>query len=171
MKRATPFLGAAFLALVAVWWWRDALFPGEEARIRKSLETLAGEVSFEPNEGGIAVGRRISGVVGRFSPGAEIQLEILGAGSFHVTGSGEIQQTLWAARRGARRLRVRFYDIVATVAPEGRSAEARLTATAEAKGNQSNQEVFEAMEFRFQLQKVDGRWLISRVDTVQALTQ
>lgn len=171
MKRAVPFLGVAILALVALWWWRDALFPGDEVRIRKSLEALAGEVSFEPNEGGIAAGRRISSAVGRFSPTAEVQLEILGAGSFRLTGGGEIQQTLWAARRGARRLRVRFFDILATVSPGGRTADARLTATAEAQGNRSNQEGFEAMEFRLQLQKVDGNWLISRVDTVQALTQ
>ncbi|MFO1460365.1 MAG: nuclear transport factor 2 family protein [Verrucomicrobiota bacterium] len=171
MRRSIPFLGVAILALVALWGWRDTLFPGEEVRIRKTLESLMGEVSFEPNEGGIAAGRRISAAVGRFTPDAEIQLEILGAGSFHISGGGEIQQTLWAARRGARRLRVRFFDIVPSVSPGGRSADARLTATAEAVGNRSNQEGFEAMEFRLQLQRVEGAWRISRVDTVQALTQ
>ncbi|MBL9172587.1 MAG: nuclear transport factor 2 family protein [Verrucomicrobiales bacterium] len=171
MKRATPYFGAAILALMAIWWWRDTLFPGEEVRIRKSIESLAGLVSFESNEGGLAAGRRISAAVARFAPGAEIQLEILGAGSFHLTGGGEVQQTLWAARRGAQHLRVRFFDILATVSPDGRSAEARLTATAEARGNRSQQEGFEAMEFRLQLQKVDGAWQITRVETVQALTQ
>ena len=84
------------VAAVAVgWWWRESLFPGELTRVRSSLETLATEVSFTSKEGGISTGRRISSLVDHFTPDAVIEVEILGAGTFHLNGRGEIQQAIY----------------------------------------------------------------------------
>ena len=160
------------VAAVAVgWWWRESLFPGELTRVRSSLETLATEVSFTSKEGGISTGRRISSLVDHFTPDAVIEVEILGAGTFHLNGRGEIQQAMWGARRAASSLQVRFFDILVELAADGQSASAHLTATADAKGNQRNPEGFEALEFRFQLRQLDGSWKVQQVTTVPTLKQ
>ena len=170
MKRLGLALVVVILG-VAAWWWRDSLFPGEETRLRRSLEHLAAELSFGENEGVIATTRRISAVVNHFAPDASIQVEILGAGTFHREGRDEIQAILWGAHREARSLRVKFFDILVDLAPEGSTASAHLTATADAKGRRRNQEGFEAIEFRFQLRKLDGAWKVQQVETVQTLKQ
>ncbi len=158
-------------AAAAGWWWRESLFPGELTRVRRSLEALATEVSFTSKEGGISTGRRISSLVDHFTPEAVIEVEILGAGTFHLNGRGEIQQAMWGARRAASSLQVRFFDILVDLASDGQTASAHLTATADAKGKLRNQEGFEAMEFRFQLRRMDGAWKVQQVATVQTLKQ
>jgi len=165
-------LPALLLALgLAGWWWRHAWMPTEADRVRSFVEGLAADVSFGPDEGGIAAGRRISRVVESFAPDASVQMDILGAGSFQLSGGPEIQQTMWGARRAARRLEVRFHDIVPEIAPDGQTSTAHLTATAEAHGARRDQEVFEAIEFRFQLRKMAGAWKVQQVETVPTLKQ
>lgn len=167
---------AVILALgVGGWWGRSAWLPSEADRIRHFMESLAAEVSFGPDDRGIATGRRITRLVNHFTPDASIQMEILGAGSFQLSGRGEIQQTLWGARRAAQLLSVRFYDIVVELAPGGESSTAHLTATAEARaadrGTRRNQELFEAVELRFGLRRVEGAWKVQWVETVPTLKQ
>lgn len=107
----------------------------------------------------------------QFSAEAQIEVEILGAGNFNLNGRGEIQQAMWVARREARRLEVRFLDIVVELGPDARTAVAHLTATADVTGNRRRQEGFEAMEFRFFLEKLDGAWKVRQVETIQTLKQ
>lgn len=170
MKRLMSLVAVGAVAF-ALWWWRETLFPGEQTRVRRFMEALATEVSFGPDEGGIAVGRRISALTDRFAPDAVVEVEILGAGTFHLNGRGEIQQIMWAARREAKRLEVRFFDIVVDLASDGQTASAHLTATANAEGRRRKQEEFEAIEFRFRLRKLDGAWKVQQVETVQTLKQ
>lgn len=170
MKRLFLILVLA-AAGFAGWWWRESIFPGEKTRVLRALASLATDVSFDAREGPISAGRRISALVDRFAPDATIELEILGAGEFHLNGRGEIQQVLWGARRAASSLQVRFFDILLDLAPDGQSASAHLTATADAKGNLRNQEEFEAIEFRFQLRKLEGQWKVQQVETIPTLKQ
>jgi len=171
--RRWALAGVVLLLGFAGWRMRGALFPGEADRVRQFLGAVAADVSFGANEGGLAAGRRISRLVDRFAPDASIQLDILGAGTFHLSGQGEIQQTLWGARRAGERLEVRFFDIVLDLPEEKTSATAHLTATADAKGRVRgrHQEAFEAIEFRFRLRKRDGAWKIQEVETVPTLKQ
>ncbi|MBX3731778.1 MAG: hypothetical protein KF791_04195 [Verrucomicrobiae bacterium] len=164
-------LAAVLVLFLAGWHWRERLFPGEVVRVRRVLDAVAADVSFEPSEQGIAAGRRISRLVDHFSAEAHIEVEILGVGTFNLNGRGEIQQAMWVARREARRLEVRFLDIVVELGPDGRTSVAHLTATAEITGNRRRQEGFEAMEFRFFLEQVDGAWKVRQVETIQTLKQ
>ncbi|MCW5556636.1 MAG: hypothetical protein KIT22_02140 [Verrucomicrobiae bacterium] len=132
-------LPAVLLALalgLAGWWWSQALIPSEADRVRSFIKDLAADVSFGPEErGNIAAARRISRLVGRFTPDASIQVDILGAGSVHLSGRSEIQEALWGVGRVARQLEVRFHDIVPKICRRGDNHGAS-TATAEARGGQ-----------------------------------
>lgn len=159
------------VALGLGWFFREALFPSEVSRIQQHLIQLASDVSFGPQEGNMAAVRKVSAVTDRFAADASIEVDVLAMGSFHLTGREEIQQALWAARRMARRLHLKFHDIVVQLAEGKQSADVHLTATAEAEGRGRNQEGFDAVEFGFQLRKWEGKWVIQRVSTIQTLKQ
>ena len=62
-------------------------------------------------------------------------------------------------------LTVEFLDINVTVGPDQKSAVANLTAKAKVPG-----EDFMVQELKFTLKKIQGAWLILRVETVKTLS-
>lgn len=170
MKRLQLWIIVAVM-LAAGWWWRESIVPGELTRVRKSLESLATEMSFTSAEKGISTARRISALVDHFAPDAAVQVEILGTGTFDLNGRAEIQQVLWGARRAASSLEVRFFDIQIQLDLGGQAATAQLTATAVAKEDRRHLEGFEAIEFEFGMRKIDGAWKVEKVATVATLKQ
>jgi hypothetical protein len=79
----------------------------------------------------------------------------------------EITQAALFARSRAGGLQVKFPDINVMVAPGKRSATVDLTVTATA-GSESESFV---QEMKFTLHKIDGQWLITRVETVKTLSR
>jgi hypothetical protein len=63
-------------------------------------------------------------------------------------------------------LTVKFPDINVTVDPDQQSAQADITVEAQAPGEQD----MTVQEMRFTLRKLDGKWLITRVQTVRTLS-
>jgi ABC-type transporter MlaC component len=78
----------------------------------------------------------------------------------------EIVQAALAARSAVGGLTVKFPDINITVAPDKQSATADLTVEI----NVSNQRDPIVQEMKFTLQKTDGKWLVTRVETVRTLS-
>ena len=70
------------------------------------------------------------------------------------------------ARSRAGGLRVKFPDINITVAPDKQSAVVDLTVEANISGEHNSI----VREMKFTLQKTDGQWLITRVETVRTLS-
>jgi hypothetical protein len=84
----------------------------------------------------------------------------------HILGRGEITQAALGVRSAVGGLKVQFPDINVTVAPDKQSAEADLTVEV----NISSERERIVQEMKFTLQKTDGKWLITRIETVRTLS-
>jgi hypothetical protein len=156
-------LAAALLAF-GIWMW-TVLFPSPEKAIRKRLVELARTASFSSNEGNLM---RLAGAQSLgffFSTNIEVNIDVPGHRHDFV-GRGEIIQAALAARSAVAGLMVKFPDINITVAPDKQSAVADLTVEARVSGQQD----LIVQEMKFTLQKTDGKWLVTRIETVRTLS-
>jgi len=62
-------------------------------------------------------------------------------------------------------VKVEFYDVAVTLAPDKKSAVATLTGKARMAGEKE----FFLQVLKFSLNRMEGEWLVSRVETVKAL--
>src|SRR5262249_40851196 len=77
----------------------------------------------------------------------------------------EIVQGLSAAKTAAT-ITVKFHDITVTVSGDGLTAQADVTVEVQVSGE--SEVVIQQMKFT--LKKVDGKWLITKVQTVRPLS-
>jgi hypothetical protein len=155
----------AVLVGLGLWGWR-AWFPGPEAVIRKRLTELARTASFSANEGALAKLANAQSLTAFCTPDVEITVDIPGHSTQTINGHDELLSAVAGARSAVHGLNVEFFDILVTVAPDQNSAEANLTA----KGKVSGEKDFYVQELKFLLKKVEGQWLIFRVETVRTLS-
>ena len=165
MQKSLRLLGALALIMIGVWCWL-IFFPSPEKAIRSRLNNLANTVSFEPKDGTIARGYSVQKAAGFFTLDVEAQADIRGMQPLHFSGRDEIQQALLWGANSLRGLKVEFLDINVTVEPDKQTAKANLTARWAISGNRD----FDVLEFNFLLKKVDGKWLIYRVEMVKTLS-
>ena len=165
MQKFIRLLGAIALIGIGVWIWLT-FFPSPEKAIRSRLNNLAKTVSFEPKDGTIARGYSAQKAAGFFTLDAEVQVDVRGMEPLHFNGRDEIQQALMWGARSLRGLKVEFLDINVTLEAGKQTAKANLTGRWTVSGNRD----FDVMEFNFLLRKVDGNWLIYRVETVKTLS-
>lgn len=156
-------LAAALIAL-GVWGWR-VLFPSPEKIIRSRLTQLAATASFKGDEGMIAKAYRAEKLAGFFTANAVLHVDVSGYEAHTIEGRAEVQQMALAARQHLQGLKVEFRDINVTLGPNKQSARVDLTGKATVPGRN---DLF-VQEFDVQLKKVDGTWLIDRVETVKTL--
>ncbi len=150
---------------LGVWgWW--IFFPSPERAIRARLDALARTLSFEPKDGTLARGYGAEKAAGFFTTNVEINVEARGFEPLHFSRRDEIQQAALGAARFLRGLKVEFLDINLTLNPDQQSAKANLTG----KWTPSGDRDFNVLEFNFLLMKVNGTWLIYRVDSVKTLS-
>ena len=165
MKSIFRLVLAAALVGLGVWMW-FVLFPSPGKVIRKRLVGLARTVSFSTNEGNLT---RLAGAQNLgffFSTNVEVNIDVPGHERHVFVGRGEIIQAAVAARATVGGLKVKFPDINITVAPDKQSATADLTVEARVSGQQD----LIVQEMKFTLQKTDGQWLVTRVETVRTLS-
>ena len=156
---------AAILVAAGVWGWRT-LFPGPEKAIRASLAGLAQTASFG-DEGTLAKAYYSQKLTGYFSTNVEVNVDIQGFGTQTLSGRDEIQQAALIARQRLRGLKVEFVDVHVTLSPDRQTAVANLTAKAMLVG----QSDFSPQEMNISLRKVNGRWLVYRIETVKTLSR
>jgi hypothetical protein len=165
MKMALRFLLLAALVALGLWLW-TVLFPAPEKVIRQRLTKLARTVSFSGDEGQVMRLAGARNLAGFFSTNIEINIEVPGHERHSFMGREEITQAALAVRSGSGSLKVKFPDIQVTVAPDRQSAVADLTLEANLPGEPDPI----VQEMKFTLQKTDGEWLITRVETVRTFT-
>jgi len=158
-------LSAAFIAL-GFWLW-TVFFPSPEQIIRKQLANVARAVSFTANEGLLARAHNASKLAGYFSVDAQVSLDAPGHDSYTFNGRNEIMQAAAGARSAAGALAVEFLDVAVALAADKLSATVDLTAKAKIPGERD----FYVQEVKFTLKKIDGDWLIVRVETVKTLSR
>jgi ketosteroid isomerase-like protein len=154
------------LAGLGYWGW-GVLFPHPEQAIRKRLNELARAASFSGGEGALVKVAKAQAVTAFCTEDVAIIVEVPGYPRQEIHGTAELLQAAAAIRTYREGFKVQFFDIVVKVAPDQKTAVADLTA----RGDVPRERDFSVQELRFKLKKVDGKWLVSHVETVQPLSR
>ena len=162
MKRIV--LGVVLLALG--WWAWTMLFPGPEKLIRKRLAEVAATASYAGNEGALARLAHVQKFASCFSLDVEVVIDLSPRGSHTLSGRDEVSQAMMAVRSHLSALHVEFLDANVDLAADRQSAVVDLTLKLTAPGETD----FAAQEMKFTLRKINGDWLITRVETVKTLS-
>jgi hypothetical protein len=101
-----------------------------------------------------------------FTTDVDVDLNVPGYDSITLHGRDEVLQVAMASRSRLSSLKVEFPDMNVTIDPGGQTAKVNLTAKADVPGERD----ISAQEFNFMLKKVDGKWLIYKVETVKTLS-
>ena len=165
MKIVFRIILFAALAALGIWLW-TVLFPSPEKVIRKRLVGLANAVSFSSDGNNLVRLAGAQSLGGFFSVDVQVDIDVPGHERHSFTSRQEITQAALAARSAVTALKVKFPDINITVAPDKQSAVANLTLEARVSG----QPDLIVQEMKFTLQKTDGKWLVTHVETVRTLS-
>ncbi|HTR42036.1 MAG TPA: hypothetical protein VMH87_10515 [Pseudomonadales bacterium] len=165
MKYLPRIIFLAIAAALAVWLW-TVFFPSPEKVIRKQLLSLAGDVSFSPGQNNLVKIAHAQSIADFFATNVVLDLTLPEHPEQTTLGRDEITQAALVTRQQLTELDVKFPDINVTVAPDQNSATADVTV----EGNVSGERDAILQEVKFTFQKVDGHWLISRVETVRVLS-
>ena len=156
---------AALLALG--FWLYTVLFPGPEKAIRKQLTRVARLASIKPDQGLLSRGANIQELADCFDSTIEITLNLRGGSEHSVTGRDGIIELAKMAHARFRMLQIDFLDMNVALAPDKQSATVHLTA----KASSSEEKDFQVQELKFNLKKINGRWLIISIETVRTLSR
>lgn len=165
MKRVVQLLFIMALAGLAYWLW-TVFFPSPEKVIRSRLTALAKTVSFDSRGGMLSQALSAEKIGDYFTTDVDIEIDVSGYGKTSLQGRDEVQQAAMAARSRLTALKVGFVDINVKLDPDGQGAKVNLTGNANVPGEKE----LSAQEFNIVLKKVDGKWLISQVETVKTLS-
>jgi hypothetical protein len=165
MKRVGQVVLVAAAIALGFWLWNH-FFPSPEKVIRSRLQALAETVSFKAGEGNISKIYNFQKLPDYFTPDVTVIAEVRGYPSISVDGRDDLVQVMMATRQTLSWLNVQLVDINVTLSEDKQTAVANFTAKATA----SNQPDLFVQEFNFMLRKVDGRWLIYRIETVKTLS-
>jgi hypothetical protein len=162
------FYALLLVALIALgtWGWRT-LFPGPRSIIRSRLSQLAKTASFDRNDGGIARVNKARRLPEFLAPDVVINLDLRGSGELTLSGRDQVQEAVNAALFQGRlgTLKIEFQDVSVTLGADGQTAVANLTCKAFVEG--WNDFVIKELDISFR--KMDGKWLICRIETVKTL--
>jgi hypothetical protein len=165
MKMGFRVFGVVVLVLLGAWLW-TIWFPSPQKIIHQRLEAVAKCVSFTPGEGVLVKLAGAQNLAGYFATNAEINVEASGHDKIIISGRNEITQAALSARSAFGSLKVKFLEVSVTVAPDRQSASVNLTADADI----SDQRDAFVQEIRILLRRIDGEWLITRVETLRTVS-
>ena len=166
MKIVLRLILVAALVGLGFWLW-TVLFPGPKKIIRRHLLELARTVSSSPGETDLTRLAAARNAAGFFATNVEVSVEAPHFTPRRSMDREEITQIVLFARSREGGLRVTFPDINVTVLPDKQSALAEVTVEARVAGEPD----LVIQEMKFTLRKIDGQWLITRVESVQTLSR
>lgn len=164
MKILARLVLLAVLAAVGFWLW-TFLFPSPQKVIRARLNRAASLASFGPRDGNISRVAAIEALGNYFTEEIEIKVDVPNYESQSYHRREELTQAAMAARGAVSSLKVDFPDINVDVDASQLAATADVTLRADING-EKNAVIQEA---RVYFKKVDGKWLIYRLDTLRTL--
>jgi hypothetical protein len=166
MKIIFRIVLVAAVAALGVW-LGTVLFPGPQKVIRQRVLELARTVSSAPDESDLMRLAAAHNVAGFFSTNVDLKVELPQLSRRSSLDREEITQAVLIARSRTGGLQVKFPDVNVTMAPDRRSAVVNLTVTATVGGEPESI----VQEMKFTVRKIDGKWLIVRVETVRTLSR
>jgi hypothetical protein len=152
------WLAVGGLVLLAV----RQLLPNDEKRIRKTLLELADKASAPGSGRALDHLAAAAEVAAFFAPQFEINIETTGV-DLAISERAELIQTVVSARSLPRSARIEFLDIVVNVGTDNKVATAELTARVAISGERDSI----VAELRFEMIKLERRWLIRRIETMR----
>jgi hypothetical protein len=165
MKWVARILLVLLLSAVGVWvWWR--FFPNDQTAVRRQLEQDARYVSFSPGESAISKGLAINSLMDDCTDDVEISVDIQGYQRQSMSGKDELRPAATIVRAHLTSLKVEFLDMNIEVAPNRQTAIVDLTAKIRVPGEQE----FFPQELKFTMKKVNGKWMIRKIETVKTLS-
>ena len=164
MKIAFRIFMAAVVAGLGFWLWL-ILFPSPEKQVLKKISNLAETATFRADDGSFVSAGKVSNLIGYFSTDAQIIMDVSGVGHGSLNGRDEIRETAAGTFMRMKSLDVKFLDAQAKIGVDKQSAEVNCTAEVRAGENKD----LGVQELRFELRKIDGNWLITRVESVKTL--
>jgi ketosteroid isomerase-like protein len=165
MKILPRLIFIVILAALAFWLW-TILFPSPQKIIRKRLLSMAGNISFSQNENNLVKMADAQHVADFFADNVTVDLTLPGRVEQSTLDHEEITQAMLISRQQATDLQMKFPDINVTVAPDKNSAVADVTLDATVSGE--HDAILQEVKFTFE--KVNGQWLIDKVETVRVLS-
>src|ERR1700722_2373103 len=154
---------AAFIA-IGFWLW-SALFPSPEKVIRNRLNKAARLASFTAAEGNIARVANIEALGTYFTDEIEIKIDVPNYESHTFTRREELTQAALAARSVSSSVKADFPDITIDLDAGGQTATASVTLRVDINGEKDAV----IQELKIYLKKVNGDWLVYRLDTLRTL--
>lgn len=164
MKRAVQVVLVLAVIAFGFWLW-TVLHPSPERVIRSRLNALAKTISFESGGGMLSQAYNAQKAGEFFTADVDVEANVSGYDPMSLHGRDEVVQAAMAVRSRLASLKVEFVDMNITFDPDGQGAKVNLTG----KATVSGQPDISAQEFNFMMKKVDGKWLIYRVETVKTL--
>ena len=164
MKKQIKLL--ALVALIAGGTWLVfALRPNEEKIIQRRLEELARAASFRAGESPLVALGAVQTLRGFFTADVSIRARLGSLGERTVEGLDELTELIAGARQGVAGADFKFTAARVEVAADHESAVV-LSALQYRLGAERSAD---ACDLRFTLRKIDGRWRIAKVETVELL--
>jgi hypothetical protein len=154
-------------AALALGWWLWTVFPpSPETAIRKKISALAATVSFDAQASSFVRATKAMSFQGYFNSNVVIVVDVPELGTHTFNGRFELVEPGNAAFAALPGLKVSFLDASVRVNPDQTKAEVSCTVRVYV-GKDKDSGV---QELRFHFQKINGDWLITRVETVKTLT-
>jgi hypothetical protein len=154
----------AGLVALGIWGWR-VLFPGPEQAIRRQLIAVARETSISPGQGILPKAASLTTLRAFFTDDVEVKVEIPGQRVQTFTSRDQLMEVAAGVKATWQNLKVEFVDIDVALASTRQSAIVHATVRLDTPG----QRMPEVQPLKVGLKKIDGEWLINRVETEKAL--
>ena len=136
-------------------------FPSEEDKIRGRLSDIEDVLTFSGVAHPLSVLRESREFGEFFSPGVSFRVDTRNVSQIIINNRDEAMGKFLIGRRGLRKCDVDFVDEAITV--NGKSAMGHLTARAEATDS-SGELILETIEMKIHFKKLEGEWVIFRVE-------
>lgn len=153
------------LAALGFWLW-TIFFPNPEKVVRKKMADLAATTTISANASPLNRAGKATHLVEMFAPDAQINLHAPGLGSRTFSGRDEIRENVLGGFASVISLKVEFLDVSVRLTADKKNAEVRCTVRING-GDGKDENV---QEMRFQFKKLEGTWLIVRVENVNTLS-
>jgi hypothetical protein len=154
---------ATSAAVALLVWFGWNWLPNDQHAISKRMASLAEAASIKPADSGLARLAYADRLAGFFTTNATLNLEGLSTDFPTISTRSDLREAAMAIRMSLRQAQFKVADLVVTFPGEKRKAKAYVVITGHI--NQETNRFGQA--FRMELRKVEGRWLIDKLKTVE----